>query len=89
MFGDRLESLEMRRERFVLGRFRDPAEFRNFLKANHPMVVALYQELAGEPARGAALDHELLEAATRARHGVDGPHGYDTEFLVIVARKRA
>jgi SAM-dependent methyltransferase len=90
MFGDRLESLDLRRERFMLGRFGDPAEFRNFLKVNHPMVVALYRDLADEPACGAALDRELLEAATRARHGsVEGPHGYETEFLVIVARKRA
>jgi SAM-dependent methyltransferase len=88
MFGDRLASLELRRERFVMGRFADPAAFRDFLKVNHPMVVALYRDLADEPARVAALDRELLDAATRARHGsVEGPHGYDTEFLVIVARK--
>jgi ubiquinone/menaquinone biosynthesis C-methylase UbiE len=89
MFGDRLESLELRRERLMLGRFEDPAGFRDFLKANHPMVVALYRELDDEPGRVAALDRELLEAATCARHGsVEGPHGYETEFLVIVARKR-
>jgi 2-polyprenyl-6-hydroxyphenyl methylase/3-demethylubiquinone-9 3-methyltransferase len=89
MFGDRLESLELRRERFVLDRFQDPAEFRDFFKANHPMAVALYRDLADEPARVAALDRELLEAATRARHGkIDGGRGYDAEFLVIVARKR-
>jgi SAM-dependent methyltransferase len=89
MFGDRVDSLDVRRERFVLGRFGDPAEFRNFLKANHPVVVALYRELADEPACVAALDGELLEAATRARHGsTEGPYGYETEFLVIVARKR-
>jgi 2-polyprenyl-6-hydroxyphenyl methylase/3-demethylubiquinone-9 3-methyltransferase len=89
MFGDRVELLELRREPFVLGRFADPAGFRDFLKANHPMVVALYRELADEPARVAALDRDILEAATRARHGnMEGPHGYDTEFLVIVARKR-
>jgi ubiquinone/menaquinone biosynthesis C-methylase UbiE len=89
MFGDRVESLEVRRERFLLGRFADPAGFRDYFKANHPMVVALYRDLADEPARVAALDRDLLEAATRARHGsVEGAHGYDTEFLVIVARKR-
>ena len=90
LFGDRLESLELRRERFVLGRFTDPAGFRDFLKANHPVVVALYRDLADERARVVALDRELLEAATLVRHGsVEGPHSYDTEILVIVARKRA
>jgi ubiquinone/menaquinone biosynthesis C-methylase UbiE len=90
MFGDRVESLELRRERLLLGRFADPAGFRDFLKANHPVVVALYRDLADEPARAAALDRELLEAATLARHGsVEGAHGYDSEFMVIVARKRS
>jgi SAM-dependent methyltransferase len=89
MFGDRLESLDLRRERFLLGRFADPAGFRDFLKNNHPIIVALYRDLADEPARVAALDRELLEAATCARHGsVEGAHGYETELLVIVARKR-
>jgi ubiquinone/menaquinone biosynthesis C-methylase UbiE len=89
MFGDRLESLEMRRVPFMLERFRDPAEFLDFFKANHPLMVSLYRDLADEPARVAALDREILEAATRAGHGsVEGPPGYDSEFLVIVARKR-
>jgi ubiquinone/menaquinone biosynthesis C-methylase UbiE len=89
MFGDRVESLELRRERAVLDRFQDPAEFRDFFKANHPMMVSLYRDLAADPARVAAVDREVVEAATRARHGsVERPHGYDSEFLVIVARKR-
>jgi hypothetical protein len=79
----------MRRVPFMLERFRDPAEFLDFFKANHPLMVSLYRDLADEPARVAALDREILEAATRAGHGsVEGPHGYDSEFLVIVARKR-
>jgi 2-polyprenyl-6-hydroxyphenyl methylase/3-demethylubiquinone-9 3-methyltransferase len=85
MFGDRLESLEMRREPFAIDRFEDPAEFRAFFKANHPLMVALSRDLADEPARMAALDRELLEVATRAGNGRPG---YDSEFLLIVARKR-
>jgi 2-polyprenyl-6-hydroxyphenyl methylase/3-demethylubiquinone-9 3-methyltransferase len=89
MFGDRLESLEMRCEPFALDRFEDPAEFLDFFKANHPLVVSVYRELADEPARVAALDHDLLEVATRAKHSdIEGLHGYDSEFLVVVARKR-
>jgi ubiquinone/menaquinone biosynthesis C-methylase UbiE len=89
LFGHRVESLDMVRKRYVLNRFRAPVEFRDFFKANHPMAVALYRELADQPARLAALDRELLDVATRAwRHSSEGPDGYDTEFLVIVARKR-
>jgi 2-polyprenyl-6-hydroxyphenyl methylase/3-demethylubiquinone-9 3-methyltransferase len=89
MFGDRVASLELRRERFLLNHFGDPAEFRDYCKANHPVMVALYRDLAAEPARIAALDRELVEAAARGmRGGVEGPKSYDTELLVIVARKR-
>jgi 2-polyprenyl-3-methyl-5-hydroxy-6-metoxy-1,4-benzoquinol methylase len=89
MFGDRVASLELRRERVVLNRFGDPAEFRDYFKANHPVVVALYRGLAGEPARVAALDRDLMEAARRGmRGGVEGPTADDTELLLIVARKR-
>ena len=89
LFGDRVESLELRHRRFVLGRFEDPVEFRDYFKANHPLAVALYRDLAAEPARVAALDRDLVEAATRAmRGGVDGRQACDAEALVIVARKR-
>jgi SAM-dependent methyltransferase len=89
LFGDRLESLELRRERLVLDRFEDPAEFRDYFKANHPLVVGLYRDLADEPARVAALDREFLEAVRRARQRrLEGADGYDTELLLIVARKR-
>jgi ubiquinone/menaquinone biosynthesis C-methylase UbiE len=89
MFGDRVASLEMRRQRVALNRFGDPAEFRDYFKANHPMAVALYRDLAGEPARVAALDGELVEAAARGMRGhIEGANAYDTELLLIVARKR-
>jgi ubiquinone/menaquinone biosynthesis C-methylase UbiE len=89
MFGDRVEWLELRRKRFVLKRFADPVEFRDYFKANHPLVVGLYRDLAAEPARVAALDRELVEVATRGMRGcVEGPQAHDAESLLIVARKR-
>jgi ubiquinone/menaquinone biosynthesis C-methylase UbiE len=89
LFGDRVESLEMRRRRFVLDRFGDPAEFRDYFKANHPLAVALYRDLAAEPARVAALDREFVEAAARAMRGsVEGKRACEAESLLIVARKR-
>jgi SAM-dependent methyltransferase len=87
LFGDRVASLELRRRGFLLDGFGDPLEFRDFLKANHPLMVGLYRELADEPARLAALDHDLLEAATRGiGGGLDGQSDYDAESLLVVAR---
>lgn len=89
LFGDRVQSLELRHKRFMLNRFGDPAEFRDYFKANHPVAVALYRDLAAEPERVAALDRELVEAARRGmRRSVEGTPVYDAESLLIVARKR-
>ena len=89
LFGDRVASLELRRRGFLLDGFGDPVQFRDFLRANHPLLVALYRELADEPARVSALDYDLMEAATRGiGGGLDGQSDYDAETLLIVARKR-
>jgi SAM-dependent methyltransferase len=89
LFGDRVESLEMTRKKLLMDRFADPGELCRYLKANHPLFVGLYQDLADEPARVATLERDLAEAATRWNRG--GPHDraiYETEYLLIVARKR-
>jgi SAM-dependent methyltransferase len=77
LFGDRVESLSMERRSF------DPSPLADleFFRTNHPVVVALYRDLSGQPDRAAALDRELAELARRWQD-----HGQ--ELLVIVARKR-
>jgi SAM-dependent methyltransferase len=89
LFGDRVESLEMTRKMRLLDRFADPVDLCSFMKANHPLVVGLYQHLADDPARIAALDLDIAEAATRwNRGGPLDPAIYEIEYLLIVARKR-
>jgi ubiquinone/menaquinone biosynthesis C-methylase UbiE len=85
LFGDRVASLEMRREPFVMGRFRSPAAMRDFFKTTHPVVVSIYSEL--DAARAADLDRELVLVAER-KNGGDGPLVCEGEYLLIVARKR-
>jgi 2-polyprenyl-6-hydroxyphenyl methylase/3-demethylubiquinone-9 3-methyltransferase len=89
LFGDRVESLELTRKKLVLDCFADPTDLWRYMKANHPLVVGLYQDLADEAARIATLDRGLVEAATRWNLGApDGPAIYETEYLLVVARKR-
>jgi SAM-dependent methyltransferase len=89
MFGDRVEWLELRREGSVLHRFEGPAGFVDYFTATHPLMVALRRDLADEPARVAALDRELLQAATHGMSdSVEGLRAFDVETLLIVARKR-
>jgi SAM-dependent methyltransferase len=89
LFGDRVELLELTRKTLVIDHFEDPAHLYRYFKANHPLVVGLYDELADDPAGEAALDRDLSKAATRWNHG--GPHDraiYEMEYLLILARKR-
>jgi hypothetical protein len=91
LFGDRVESLEMRRRRFELDHFANPVELRDFFKANHPVAIAAYRQLAGDPARAVALDRALLEMAERWQgdgDGDGGSRGFTQEALIIVARRR-
>jgi SAM-dependent methyltransferase len=89
LFGDRVEALDITRKKLLWDGFADPVDFCRFMKANHPLVVGVYEHLADEPARVATADRDLAEAATRWNHGgADGPAMYEIEYLLIVARKR-
>jgi SAM-dependent methyltransferase len=76
LFADRVTSLSLEHRSFKPNPLADV----EFLKANHPAFVALYDNLADCPDRAAALDRELDELASRSPRD-------DQELLVIVARK--
>jgi 2-polyprenyl-3-methyl-5-hydroxy-6-metoxy-1,4-benzoquinol methylase len=89
LFGDRLESLETTRGEYV-ERAASPRDYCELFKQTFGPVVAIYQSLAGQRDRLAALDRALLEFATRSNRGAaDGPAEYHYEYLLVVARKRA
>jgi SAM-dependent methyltransferase len=78
LFADRVDSLSMEQRTFPSMRHVDL----ELLKGSHPALVALYRDLADQPARAAALDRELAELVPRwQREG--------QELLLIVARKRS
>jgi SAM-dependent methyltransferase len=77
LFGDRVAALELERRAFPQNPFADI----DLLKAHHPLFVTLYESLAGEPDRVAALDRGLAELQRR----------WEREpqlLLLIVAHKR-
>ena len=95
LFGDRVESLEMSRRRSELGDFADEAELRDFLKAHHPVAVAMYRELRDDPEMGddpeleAELDKAFLSVIDQWYvQGEGGPGTFAQEAVFIVARKR-
>jgi 2-polyprenyl-6-hydroxyphenyl methylase/3-demethylubiquinone-9 3-methyltransferase len=89
LFGDRVQSLEATEKTLLVDGFADPVDLYRFMKANHPLVVGLYEQLADEPGRVANLDRDLAAAATRwNRNGPLSPAIYEVQYLLIVARKR-
>jgi ubiquinone/menaquinone biosynthesis C-methylase UbiE len=95
LFGGRVESIEMSRRRTELGSFADEAELRDFLKAHHPVAVALYRELgddpelADDPGLAAWLDDAFLGVIKLwYARGEEGSGTFAQEAVFIVARKR-
>lgn len=87
LFGDRLEVLEMSRGRYV-ERAASPRAYRELFTRTFGPVVALYESLADQPARLAALDQDFLEFATHANSGpAGGGAEYCYEYLLVIGRK--
>jgi 2-polyprenyl-6-hydroxyphenyl methylase/3-demethylubiquinone-9 3-methyltransferase len=90
LFGERVEALEMSRRRSELGSFADETELRDFLKAHHPVAVALYRDLGDEPEWAAALDDAFLRVIDLWYARGDGGSGaFIQEAVMIIADKRA
>jgi hypothetical protein len=87
LFGDAVESLELKRRTYV-ERSGSPEEYVELFRTAFGPVVALRASLAGDP-RAAELDRDLDEFAARSNTGAPGgPAEYPYEYLLSVARKR-
>ena len=89
LFGDRVDPLEMTRNKYV-ERAASPGDYVELFKRTFGPVIALYALLADQPDRSAALDRDFLEFATRSNQGSrEGPAEYRYEYLLVIARKRS
>jgi ubiquinone/menaquinone biosynthesis C-methylase UbiE len=84
LLGDRVADLELRREKAVIDRFADAAEFRDFFKTYYGPTVAVYKAIAGEPDKIAQLDRGLAELASQHDLG-DGR--MEWEYLLVTGRR--
>jgi ubiquinone/menaquinone biosynthesis C-methylase UbiE len=78
LFGGRVESLSLERRCLDSSPLRDL----EFFKTHHPVLVSIYDDLAGQPERIEALDRRLAESWS-------GWQSEPQELLLIVARKRS
>lgn len=59
LFGDRVTDFVARQRSLRVTRFADGAEFRDFFKRTYGPTIAVYNFIADDPAKAAALDAEL------------------------------
>ncbi|WP_440106989.1 class I SAM-dependent methyltransferase [Streptosporangium sp. H16] len=86
LLGDAVTDVIVRRQTVTIDRFAHPSAFRDYFKANYGPTVAVYQGMAGDPDRVAALDHALTELARRHLQGEEKAV-MEWEYLLLTARK--
>ena len=90
LFGDRVESMEMRSGEYTERSAEGPEGYRRLFETTFGPVIALREMLANEPERLASFDREFREFTIRSNHGPSGgPAEYPYKYLVVTARKRA
>jgi 2-polyprenyl-6-hydroxyphenyl methylase/3-demethylubiquinone-9 3-methyltransferase len=88
LFGDRVSALDMTRKHYV-ERAATPRAYCDLFKQTFGPTVALYEAIAGDAERTAALDRDFLQFAIRSNRGpASGPAEYTYEYLLVVARVR-
>ncbi|MGI8993430.1 MAG: class I SAM-dependent methyltransferase, partial [Nocardioidaceae bacterium] len=84
LLGDRVTDVVANRQTVSVDHFEQPEEFRDYFKACYGPTIAIYNGIADDPDRVAALDGDLAELARRHAHGT-GTMGW--EYLLLTARK--
>jgi ubiquinone/menaquinone biosynthesis C-methylase UbiE len=88
LFGDRVESLDLRRGEYV-ERAASPRAYLELFDEAFGPTVAVRASMRDDPARLAEFDRDLRSFATRSNRGeAGGPAEYPYEYLLVVARRR-
>jgi SAM-dependent methyltransferase len=84
LFGDGVTDVSVERRTLRVDHFHTAAGFRDYFKTNYGPTIAVYRNIADDPARVAGLDAELLALA--ARHDL-GDGAMNWEYLLYTARR--
>jgi ubiquinone/menaquinone biosynthesis C-methylase UbiE len=87
LLGDRVTDVAARRQTVRIDRFPTPEAFRDYVKSKYGPTIAVYNGIAEDPERVAALDRDLADLAQRHDHGTKTTV-MDWEYLLLTARKR-
>ena len=86
LLGDRVSDVVARRQTVTVGGHATPEAWRDFWKSVYGPTIAAYRNIADDPERVAALDHDLAALAARYDHGT-GETVLDWEYLLLTARR--
>ena len=86
LLGDRVTDVVARRQTITSPVYASPEAWRDWWKTVYGPTIAIYRGLADDPARTAALDHDLAALAARYDRGT-GSTVMDWEYLLLTARR--
>jgi ubiquinone/menaquinone biosynthesis C-methylase UbiE len=87
LLGHRVAEVSASRGNLRVDHFRTPADFRDYFKAHYGPTIVVYQSLADDPAKVAALDRALEELAERHDIGTGGRTVLDWEYLLLTCER--
>ncbi|MEU8804522.1 methyltransferase domain-containing protein [Spirillospora sp. NPDC048819] len=85
LLGDRVTDVKADRRTIRVDQFATPEEFRDYFKARYGPTIAVYNRIADDPDKVAALDEALADLARRHAQGTS----VDWEYLLLTARRAA
>lgn len=87
LLGDRVTDLTFRRKTIRIDLFETPEAFRDYFKTRYGPTIAVYNHIADDPEKVAALDEALVDLVRRNDRGISKT-STDWEYLLATARKR-
>ncbi|MEV1053706.1 class I SAM-dependent methyltransferase [Streptomyces sp. NPDC059017] len=91
LLGERVTSVQARRETVRVDRFATPGEVGDYFKKNYGPTITVYRNIADAPERVEALDRELAalvrDQASATGGTEDGGMAMDWEYLLVTAHR--
>jgi ubiquinone/menaquinone biosynthesis C-methylase UbiE len=86
LLGDRVGTVDARRQTLTVDRFGTPEAVRDYFKAVYGPTIAVYRAIADDPEKVAALDEALADLARRFDRGT-ASCVLDWEYLLVTASR--
>ncbi len=86
LFGDRVTDVVTRKQTVRIDRFAEGIDLRDYFKERYGPTISVYQAIADDPDKVAALDRDLALLVERFRQGTDTVV-LDWEYLLLTCRR--